>query len=70
MGTSSFVWHQRPWARLAFMGLMAALLVGMVVVTQAANLRQAVKAYLFGFPLVIMDLTREPTWRAPASQTP
>ena len=52
------------------MGLMAALLVGMVVVTQAANLRQAVKAYLFGFPLVIMDLTREPTWRAPASQTP
>ena len=41
------------------MGLMAALLVGMVVVTQAANLRQAVKAYLFGFPLVIMDLTRE-----------
>ena len=34
------------------MGLMAVLLVGMVVVTQAANLRQAVKAYLFGFPLL------------------
>ena len=59
MGTSSFVWPQRRWARLALVGLMAVLVVGMVVVTQAANLRQAVQAYLFGYPLVIMDLTRE-----------
>jgi len=58
MGIPSLVWPQRRWARLALVGLMAVLVVGMVGVTQAANLRQAVQAYLFGYPLVIMDLTR------------